>query len=235
MKKISIKIFINIVLIIIFIVCSFRIAYQYFQYNKDGKSYSKVQILKPKLDETNKKDSNEDKLKKINPDYKLWITIPDTNINYPVVQCKDNEFYLHNNFYKEKSISGTIFMDYRNNIDIDKNIIIYGHNMKNGTMFSAINDFKEKNNFHKGIIKIFRENKEYTYEVFSVFITDSNHMEFKTRFDSNEDYNTYIKNLKDKSMYSKNINFQDNNDIITLYTCSYEFDGARTIVCAILR
>ena len=66
MKKISIKIFINIVLIIIFIVCSFRIAYQYFQYNKDGKSYSKVQILKPKLDETNKKDSNEDKLKKIN-------------------------------------------------------------------------------------------------------------------------------------------------------------------------
>lgn len=232
MKK-NTKIFINIALIAIILVCLFIICYKLLQYYRDGKNYSKVQILKPKIQLENKGNSDENKLKEINSDYKMWISIPGTNINYPVVQGKDNEFYLHNNFYKEKSDSGTLFIDYRNNIASDKNIIIYGHNMKNGTMFNKINDFKRREDFNNGVVKLIRNNIEYTYEVFSVFVADENYTDFKCNFASDEKYEDYIKLLKQKSLFNKNIDINSKGEILTLYTCSYEFNGARTIVCAV--
>lgn len=234
MKK-NIKKLINIVLIIIFVVCSLMIGYKCLQYYKDSKNYSKVQVFKPKVQENIKDNSNEEKLKHINIDYKLWLNIPNTDISYPVVQGKDNEFYLHNNFYGEKSTSGTVFIDCKNNIDLDKNIIIYGHNMKNGTMFNKINNFKKLQDFNKGTIKIVKDNREYTYEVFSVFVVNENYTGLKTNFTSNEDYIDYINSLKQRSMYNKTIKENNYNSILTLYTCSYEFKGARTIVSAILK
>ncbi|MFT8314899.1 MAG: class B sortase [Clostridium sp.] len=229
-----IKIIINIVLTLVIVICIFSIGYKYFQYYRDSKNYSKVQIFKPKVQQNAGDNSNEDNLKRINSDYKMWFSVTGTDINYPVVQGKDNEFYLHNNFYREKSDSGTIFIDYRSNIDSDKNIIIYGHNMKNGTMFNKINDFKKEDNFKNGTIKILKNNKEYTYEVFSVFTVNENYADLKINFVSDQDYINYINYLKQKSMYKKDIENNYNN-ILTLYTCSYEFNGARTIVCAVLK
>ncbi|AJA48187.1 sortase B [Clostridium pasteurianum DSM 525 = ATCC 6013] len=234
MKK-NMKIFINIILIIIILICAFKIGYKYLEYYRDGKNYSKVQILKPNIQQNVKEDSNEEKLKQINSDYKFWINIPSSDINYPVVQGKDNKFYLHNNFYREKSASGTVFIDYKNNINSDKNIIIYGHNMKNGTMFNKINDFKKQENFNNGTIKITKDNKDYNYEIFSVFVEDGDYTGLRTNFNSNEDYKKYIDYLKEKSMYNKDIKGNNYNNIITLYTCSYEFKDARTIVCAMLK
>lgn len=77
----------------------------------------------------------------------MWLNISNSNIDYPVVQGMDNDFYLNHSFYKEESISGTLFIDYRNNIDSDKNIVIYGHHMKNETMFHDLNFFKEEEFF----------------------------------------------------------------------------------------
>ncbi|WP_347707761.1 class B sortase [Clostridium sp. 1001275B_160808_H3] len=68
----------------------------------------------------------------------------DTVVDYPVVQGEDNDFYLNNNFYKEQSISGTIFLEYKNVELQDKNLILYGHNIRDGSMFAYINKFKEK-------------------------------------------------------------------------------------------
>lgn len=237
MKK-NIKIGINIILVIIIIVCALMVGYRFLLYYKDGKNYSKVQILKPKIQQNskqlNKENTDEQKLKEINSDYKMWISIPNTNINYPIVQGKDNEFYLHNNFYKQKSDSGTLFIDYKNNIDEDKNIIIYGHNMKNGTMFYKINDFKNREDFNNGIIKIIRNNREYTYKIFSAFVTNENNIDLKHKFTSDQEYIDYIKYLKQKSLFDKNIDINSKSSILTLYTCSYEFSEARTIVCGIL-
>lgn len=232
MKK-KFKIFINIVLITIILVCVCIIGYKFLHYYKDGKNYSKIQILRPNIHQNSKTDANEKNLREVNSDYKMWISIPNTNVNYPVVQGKDNEFYLHNNFYKEKSDSGTLFIDYRNNIDLDKNIIIYGHNMKNGTMFYKVNDFKRREDFDTGTIKIIRDNKEYTYEIFSVFVATENFTDLKRNFNSDVDFAEYIKFLKQKSLFIKNIEVNNNSNILTLYTCSYEFNGARTIVCAV--
>lgn len=82
-----------------------------------------------------------EKLRQINPDIVAWIRIEAAGVDYPVVQGDDNEFYLHHTFSGEKSIAGSIFMDYRNTSDFfDEKVIIYGHNMKDGSMFAKLKD-----------------------------------------------------------------------------------------------
>ncbi|WP_195964520.1 class B sortase, partial [Clostridium cuniculi] len=126
------------------------------------------------------------------------------------------------------------FIDCKNDISNDKNLILYGHNMRNGSMFADINKFKEKDFFDNGKIKIIKDGKEYFYEVFSIFIDSSGQVNLKNKFASNYEFDEYINNLKNKSIYKKDISKGDISNIITLYTCSYEFDEARTIVCASL-
>lgn len=240
MKEV-IRFIINIVLLGIISYSATEIAFKGWQYYKADRTYSKVVEFKPPA-ENNKKDNtvnneNEDNYKKLkseNADYKLWISIPEFKIDYPVVQGEDNEFYLNHDFYKNKSLSGSIFIDYRNDVENDKNLIIYGHNMKNGSMFNKITKYKEANEFKKGKIKIIENNMEYTYEVFSVFVEDEGNHMLKNEFNSVDEYDEYIDKLKKKSMFKKEVKNTDYQNIITLYTCSYEYEGARTIVVATL-
>lgn len=233
------KKFINIVKIILYfiiIACLIIIGVKKYNYYKSNKTYDSIREIKNNDivsdEENNKFNDMYEELKSINHDYKFWITLEDTKIDYPVVQGEDNDFYLSNDFYKENSISGTIFLDYKNNLE-DKNLILYGHNMRDGSMFAAINKFKEKDFFDSGKIKIVTENEERIYEVFSVFVEDANTINLQSKFNSEEDYIAYINELKKKSYYKKEID-SDFSNIITLYTCSYEFENARTIVCAVL-
>ena len=106
--------------------------------------------------------------------------------------------------------------------------------MRNCSMFADINKFKEKDFFDNGKIKIIKDGKEYFYEVFSIFIDSSGQVNLKNKFASNYEFDEYINKLKNKSIYKKDISKGDISNIITLYTCSYEFDEARTIVCASL-
>ncbi|WP_341479577.1 class B sortase [Clostridium gallinarum] len=233
------KKFINIVKIILYfiiIVCLIIIGIKKYNYYKSDKTYDSIREIKNNnvvsTEENNKLNHMYEELKSINPDYKFWITVEETVIDYPVVKGEDNDFYLSNDFYKENSISGAIFLDYKNTLE-DKNLILYGHNMRDGSMFAAINKFKEKDFFDSGKIKIVTENEERSYEVFSVFVEAANDINLKSNFISEEDYIKYINELKKKSYYKNNID-SDFSNIITLYTCSYEFENARTIVCAVL-
>lgn len=239
--KEGIRFTINIILLAIISFSVTEIAIKGWQYYKADRTYSKVEEFKPAAENSEEgnviNEENEDnykKLKDINSDYKLWISIPEFEIEYPVVQGDDNEFYLHNDFYKNKSSSGSIFLDYRVDVEGDKNLIIYGHNMKNGSMFNKITKYKEADEFKKGKIKIIENNMEYTYEVFSVFVEDENSHALKNKFNSVAEYDEYIDELKEKSMFKKEVKNTDYENIITLYTCSYEYDGARTIVVATL-
>lgn len=223
---------ITLSLIIIIVSCIIIVIDKNYEYYKSNNTYKE---LREKVFR-NLADSNEErneKFKEINSDYKFWISIDNTEIDYPVVQGRNNEFYLQNNFYKEKDICGSIFIDCNNDILNDKNLILYGHNMRNGSMFAGLNKFKEKNYFDTGIIKIIKDDKEYSYEIFSVFTEASDKLILKSNFDYEEQFLSYIDYMKQKSIYGKNIS-NNISSIITLYTCSYEFDEARTIVCAAL-
>lgn len=222
---------ITIILSIIIIICLTIIIDKNYKYYKSDKTYQELRLISNDLKDNTLR---ENKLKKINSEYKFWINVANTEIDYPVVQGSDNEFYLKNNFNKENDIAGSIFLDCNNNLEEDKNLIVYGHNMRNGSMFAAINKFKEKDYFDTGVINISKDGKIYLYEIFSVFVENSNEINLKNSFNNQEEFYEYVNNIKEKSMHYKDINNSKISNIITLYTCSYEFDEARTIVCASL-
>ena len=152
------------------------------------------------------------------------------------IKKDDNEYYLKHSFKKESNISGTVFVDYRNNIDEDRNLILYGHNMRNGTMFNNLTNFKEESFFNNNnIINIVRNNILYQYEVFSVYVEDESKVNIETEFIDNEAFASYVLNEGSKSMFNKDIEISNEDKIITLVTCSYEYTGARTILVAKLK
>lgn len=174
----------------------------------------------------------EDDLKNINPDYRLWLFVENTNINYPVVSYGNNDYYLYRDFLGQDSKSGTLFMDYRNNFEEDKSSVIYGHNMKNKTMFNNLELFKENDFWNKGsLIHIYRGDYEYIYEPFSVFVAKPEFDYVKVDFDGENDFNEYMNQVKASSTYwNKDSAPKYKDKILTLSTCSYEFDDARTVL-----
>ena len=249
MRKIT-----NIILVAIIIVCLSIIGYKYYNYNKDDKLNSEIQDLQPVINEASDSDNNssgendgqdqskegnyvnsanEEELKSINSDYKMWIQIENTNINYPVVQGSDNDYYLKHNFRKESNISGTVFVESANDIDNDKNIILYGHNMRNGTMFNNITNYKEESFFNEdNKISIIMNNTLYEYEVFSVYVKNVSEVNLAIGFANEDEFINYAYNQADESIYKKDVDFSAEDNLITLVTCSYEFTDARTIVVA---
>lgn len=245
---------INIILVAIIIVCLSIIGYKYYNYNKDDKLNSEIQDLQPVINEASDSDNNssgendgqdqskdgdyvnsanEEELKSINSDYKMWIQIENTNINYPVVQSSDNDYYLKHNFRKESNISGTVFVESANDIDNDKNIILYGHNMRNGTMFNNITNYKEESFFNEdNKISIIMNNTLYEYEVFSVYVKNVNEVNLAIGFANEDEFINYAYNEAEESLYKKDVDFSAEDNLITLVTCSYEFTDARTIVVA---
>lgn len=186
-------------------------------------------------DEYTKQKNNYNLLKSKNEDYIFWVSVDNTNISYPVVQTSNNSTYLKTGFNKKKSNSGTIFMDTLNNFLTDKNVVLYGHNMNNKTMFNNLSKFKDRNFFNQNNkIKIKNTNngKEYIYEVFSVYHSDNNFDYNTVVFNDSYTFEDYLNDIKEKSIFKKNIDVTSRDKIITLTTCSYEFKGAKTSVHA---
>lgn len=163
----------NILLIIcIFIFCisTWKLYGYYRSYKKAKDTYSKIAKENVKISKNERKIDFK-KLKSQNQDIAGWIYIRGTTIDYPIVQGKDNEEYLHQDFNKKKSSSGTIFLD--NNCKKDftsDNNIIYGHHMKNGTMFAQLLKFREKSFLKKhNEIMIFTPDRTIHLKVISAY------------------------------------------------------------------
>ena len=160
---------------------------------------------------------------KKNKDTVGWLKINDTNINYPVVQSKDNDYYLNHDFYKRKTSIGWIFADYRNNLEkLNTNTIIYGHNLINKTMFGNLPDFlKEKWLNQKEIPNIYFSTTKYnsTWQIFSIYKTNPTTDYLQTQFNSIENYINFLKTIKNKSIKNFSISIEPTDKIITLSTC----------------
>lgn len=176
-------------------------------------------------------------LKEINSDVVAWLKVNNTNIDYPIVQTLDNEYYLKYNLYREKDSNGWLFMDYDNNTTkIDDNIIIYGHNRYlNGVMFGTLNKTLYKNwytNKENQIIKFDTLYGSYQYKVFSIYIIPTTSDYLETNFDNSKDKINFLNILKDRSIYDFNITLNENSKIITLSTC--QSDTTRLVLHAVL-
>lgn len=152
-----------------------------------------------------------------------WIQVNGTNINYPIVQHEDNNFYLEHDFYKRKTNIGWIFADYRNNMEnLNNNTIIYGHNLINRTMFGSLpymlnkNWFNSKNNQY---IKLSTKTSNTIWQIFSVYKIEPTTDYLQSVFNSIENYQNFLNTLKNRSIRDFNVNLNYTDKIITLSTC----------------
>ncbi len=162
-------------------------------------------------------------LLQINSDTKGWLQVNGTNINYPFVQTIDNDYYLKRDFNKKKNSAGWVYLDYRNDINnLDKNTIIYAHGRLNGTMFGSLknifnSDWYDDINNH--VIKLSTENENTLWQVFSVYHIPTTSDYLKINFSSDEEFLDFINMLKSRSQYNFNVEFNENDKILTLSTC----------------
>ena len=234
-KNKTIKIILFTFFLILFIVSSLKII----NYLKDNSNNRKIQnnttksIKKVKIDKDIKYDIDFKTLKKKNPDTIAYLKVNGTNIDYVVVKGNDNNYYLNHNFNKETNISGWIFSDYRNKFDgSDKNIIIYGHNTYDGSMFGTLRNILDnewKSNKENLKITLVTEKDTYYYEVFSTYIIDPEEYYINTTFNTDNEFNKFIKTIKARSNYDYNIDLNVSDTILTLSSCS-SLDGSKRIV-----
>lgn len=175
-------------------------------------------------------------LKEINEDIVAWISIDDLNINYPIVQGVDNDFYLNHMANGNYNSSGSIYMDYRNKNDFsNKHTIIYGHNMQNGTMFSNLTKYKHQEYYDNNkYYLLMTPNRNYKVEIVSGYVTDVNDNSWNIDFSNDISFNEWINDTINKSLIKTNVEVSEKDNFITLSTCSYEFDNARFILVGIL-
>lgn len=177
-------------------------------------------------------------LKIKNEDTEGWIKIDGTRINYPVMQ--NGDFYLHNNFYKKYSISGTPYLASYCNVNSSDNLIIYGHHMSNGSMFAGLDIYKTYNGYknHK-YIKLYTLNGDKTienkYEIVGAYKVQpntevANILYGTTKFKDEEDFNKYKNTLKASSLYDTGASMSYGDKFITLSTCEYSQKNGRLVV-----
>lgn len=174
----------------------------------------------------------------MNSDCVGWIQIPGTDINYPVVQAADNEFYLTHNFNRETAACGAIFMDYRNDVDAKvEHLILYGHQMKDNSMFKQLNGYKEEI-FYKEHpnIKLYLHEQKYEYEITAVYVTDVangggyyNYLHWNTR---KEQLNYLQQKMAGYQIYDTGKKVMETDELLSLSTCEYSSDNGRLIVQA---
>jgi sortase B len=174
------------------------------------------------------------------PDIYAWITIPGTQIDYPIVQHEsDNAYYLNHTVDGRTRIEGAIFTENYNSKDFsDPNTLIYGHNMKNGSMFKGLHKYKDKKFFSENSeILIYQEGRILRYKIFAAYVYDSRHIMLSFDFDDANIYRSYLNSVLTKKDMSSNIDttigVTAEDKIITLSTCNNN-DSQRYLVQAVL-
>lgn len=183
-------------------------------------------------------------LMKNNSDIKAWMKIEGTNINNPVYQTTNNDYYIDHDMNKQSSRYGALFIDKDAAITAtgnSKNVVVYGHHMRDGTMFGTLKKYTDIN-FYKQhpVIDFTTLYLDADYKVFSVFITNTepeqdNGEVFNYRypeFASEEDFLSFVNNVKVRSIIDTGVEVDAQDELLTLSTCTYEFDDARLVVMA---
>lgn len=161
-------------------------------------------------------------LQEINSDIIGWIHIPDTTIDYAIVQGNDNDYYLHYNAMKEENYAGAVFMDYRNHPDFsDDHTIIYAHNVKHGTMFAPLELYQDEQFFKEHpVYDIYTPNQYYQVHVFAFYTTTDTSDAYEISFNQNKMDD--IQKWQLQSLYQNDVQISENDCIVTLSTCSYQ-------------
>ena len=227
-----------IVAIAVFCYAAFNLYHIYTEYKKGTDEYNQIEemaVTERDADSAEVAGPNAqlkppievdfDKLKSVNEDVVGWIyvdALPD--ISYPIVKGKDNQTYLHQTYEKNYNFAGTIFVDYENSGDFsDCNTLVYGHNMKNGSMFGHLKKFREDDKLYKQdkYFWILTPERNYRYEIISAYTTGVNSDTYTLFKGPGEEFEKYLETIKGYSeiqTYDTDLTIKDK--IVTLSTCT---------------
>ena len=206
-----------------------------------------IQLIEDNIEESNNisevdryRITNTDiaSLMSINPDVYAWLTVNDTNVDYPVVKGEDNSYYLEHNFYKQYDRNGWVFMDYRNSTtsELSKNTIIYGHNMYySGVMFGTLHKAYNANWYTKASNQIIKFNTVYgdmNFKIFSIYKIPKTSDYLLTDFDNDQEFIDFVNMIKGRSVTDFGVDVGAEDHILTLSTCTGNND--RLVIHAVL-
>ena len=217
---------IELIFLILLVYSSINI-FKWYNNNKENKQIineiAESVTINQETNEEKKYKINFEELKQKNSDTVAWLKVENTNIEFPIVQANNNSYYLTHNFDKKYNVAGWIFADYKNKLDgTDRNIVVYGHNMRNNSMFGSLKDVITEewyNNEENKYITFVTENDYQTYQVFSVYQIKTEDYYIKTEFKSNE-FPEFIDTITKRSKKDFGINVSKEDTILTLSTCS---------------
>lgn len=239
-------------LLLIMIVCLIPIGQAYYFFLKHEKQQEKIRSLRNEgnsikievgleTEETQGKETILAKYQKLyqeNNDLAGWLAIAGTEIDYPVMQCEDDEYYLHHNFFKEKDKYGCLYV--REIADLDTpgtNFIIYGHNMQDGCMFGNLDHYKEEGYFREHpLISFDTLSEEREYMVLASFRSQLSEGDFKYykfyQADTEEEFMGFYGTVKELSLYDTGVTAEFGDTFLTLSTCSAHTEDGRFVVVA---
>ncbi len=162
------------------------------------------------------------------PDAVGWLYLPDTNINYPLMQGEDNEFYLHHAYDGSHLSAGSVFLDCRCSPNFMNPInVVYAHNMKNGSMFAGLLNFKNSEYFESHRCGwLSTADKVYRIDFFSLAVADWH----DSIYDGSQPVSNWMNRIQNLSQIFERISYDENDKFISLSTCSSEFQNARTVL-----
>lgn len=220
--------------------------YEYYQADKEYGDLQNRYIGKPSNETGDKNEGDNSKpsgetapisvdfeaLLKENSDVIGWLFCENTPINYPVVQTKDNDYYLRRDLNGKYLRTGTLFADFRcSAVGTGQNHIIYGHNMKNSSMFGTLLNYgKQEYYAAHPVLYYLTPNNDYKIELFSGFTANSNSNIYRTEIGNAEEFEAFLKEITAKSTFTSNVSVGKDDRIVMLSTCSYEFNNARYVV-----
>lgn len=174
-----------------------------------------------------------DSLLAMNEDIVGWLEIEALDISYPVVQGEDNDYYLHRTFQGQDNFAGSIFVDFNNRGTFsDRNTVVYGHNMKNGSMFGTLSRFREQSTYDESpYFWIYTPTRIYKYEIFSCAEVDKYSENYQITFTDAQDFTEFIERSKAQSLVENDVEVTTRDRVVTLSTCTGN-DATRFIVQA---
>ncbi|MGI6069105.1 MAG: class B sortase [Blautia sp.] len=231
--------FLLVIAIGVFLYAAFQLFSIYSEYKKGVDEYNKLEEIAVSENPNKKKEEQQteeekkkaeppitvdfEELRKINPDVVGWIYIEGIDISYPVVQGSDNEEYLHHTYEGTYNFAGSIFLEHTNKSDFsDCNTIVYGHNMKNGSMFGTLKYFTEKDAYAKSpYIWILTPDGNYRYEIFAAYVTPVNSDTYTLFKGPGKEFQSYMKEMKGNSeIQTRDMEMDVKDKVITLSTCT---------------
>lgn len=174
-----------------------------------------------------------DALKKVNEDVAGWIYCEDTVINYPVMYGSDNDFYLHHSYEGNYSASGSIFIDYNNKNDLsDTNTIIYGHHMKDKSMFATLSNWAEQEYYEEHpVVWLLTPEQDYKIVLFGGYTTSASSDTYTIYQDHSEELVEYLQTAASQSDFKAAVSsLPGDAHFVVLSTCAYVFDNARYVL-----